>query len=454
MNDRTRYTTAEFRRLDELFDELFPICRSIAGPGLRESLEIISKHMPLEIEATPTGTKVFDWLVPQEWLISEGRLTGPDGKVYANFERSNLEIVNYSSPVNAQLSWEELRGHLHTIENLPSAIPYVTSYYNKNWGFCIPYQQLNRMPQGNYHAYIDSQFVDGSVNFAHCTIPGETSHGIWLTSYLCHPSLANNELSGPLVLTELYKKISAWKRRRYTYHFVIAPETIGSLCYLARYKDLLINHMVSGMVVTCAGGPALSLSYKLSRQNNSLLDRTAAMLAVNKQPYYKTRPFDPTSGSDERQYCSPGFNLPMGQVSRTVYGTYDGYHNSLDTKHYMNIETLLDSTSKIEELLLCAELSGHFQNLLPFGEPQLGKRGLYPTTNSPANRDASMDQKKDGRKFLDRLLYVLNYSDGEHDMLSIAKMCGCQINDLAPVIRTLEEQGLLQLITKDKASPN
>lgn len=436
-------------RLNDLFDRLFPICRSISGQGLRESFDILSEYLPLEIDGIDSGTKVFDWTVPQEWNIRSARLTGPDGEVIADFERSNLEVMNYSSPVDTELSLDQLKPHLHSIERLPDAVPYVTSYYERDWGFCLPHRTYERLREGTYKASIESEFLDGAVNFGHCLIAGETHNEIVLSSYLCHPSLANNELGGPLVLAELFQRIKHWKRRRYSYRFILAPETIGSLCYLYRHGQSLQSSMVAGMVINCIGGTSDTLSYKLSRRGDSLLDRTVLSLKSLGLLPIDIRPFDPTHGSDERQYCSPGFDLPMSQISRVAYGTYDGYHNSLDTKDFMGIDNLIDSADKIEQLLLAIENAGPFENLSPYGEPQLGQRGLYPMRNTPTNRQQSTDTKLDGREFLDRILYVLNYSDGRHDMLDIANKCHCSVLDLAPVIETLEAQGLLRLIERE-----
>jgi Uncharacterized protein conserved in bacteria with an aminopeptidase-like domain len=219
--------------MEALFDELFPICRSITGPGLRRSLAIFGRYMPLKIEGVPSGSQVFDWTVPPEWRIRSARLTGPDGHAVADLAESNLSVINYSEPVDAWLSLGELREHLHTLPSLPAAIPYVTSYYKRRWGFCLPHARLQGLPEGTYHARIDSEFVQGAVDFGQCVLPGESDAEIVLSSYLCHPSLANNELSGPLALLAVYDRLSRWPRRRFTYRFILNPETIGSLCYLS-----------------------------------------------------------------------------------------------------------------------------------------------------------------------------------------------------------------------------
>ena len=430
--------------LERLFDELFPICRSIAGEGFRRSLAIFQRNMPLELETVPTGTTVYDWRVPPEWNIRSAKLTGPDGRVITNFESSTLAVVSYSEPVDRRISLAELKPHLHSLPAYPEVIPYVTSYYQRTWGFCLPDRELRALKEGEYHAYIDSTFSeDGGVQFGQCVLTGESSNEILLTSYLCHPSLANNELSGPLVLLGLFDRVSRWPRRRFTYRFLLNPETIGALCYLHCYADHLREKLVSGIVLTCVGGPSEKLSYKMSRRGDSLVDRTVQYLHANEGSPIEIRPFDPRGGSDERQYCSPGFNLPVGQLARTVYGQYAAYHNSMDTKEFMGIGRLVRSIDEIEQILRAMEAGSHYINLKPYGEPQLGPRGLYPNVNSAATWTKSNDALIDAREFLNRLLMVLSYSDGEHDMMDIAKRCGCKLNGLSGVVKQLESAGLL-----------
>jgi aminopeptidase-like protein len=426
--------------LSDLFDELFPICRSITGPGLRESLDILARYIPLDRERVPSGTKVFDWVVPPEWQIEKARLVGPDGSSVVDFADSNLHVVNYSEPVDRRLSLNELKPHLHSLPHLPDAIPYATSYYKRTWGFCLSDRVLRDLPEGTYHARIDSRFVEGGVDFAQCVLPGESDAEILLASYFCHPSLANNELSGPLVLLGLYDRVRRWSRRRFTYRFLVNPETIGSLCFLHRYGNHLSDRLEAGLVLTCLGGPETQLSYKYSRSGGGLIDRLIGKLWHQK---VKHRPFDPRNGSDERQYCSPGFNLPMGQMARTVYGQYEGYHNSLDSKEFMGIGSLVQSIDELESLLRDVEIAGRFRNTSPYGEPQLGRRDLYPNTNVHSTRNQSTDTVIDARTFLNRSLVVLNYSDGKHDMIQIAGKCGCSLQELEPIIERLEEVGLL-----------
>ena len=428
-----------------IYDELFPICRSISGPGLRQSLEIFSRYMPIRIEGTRSGTQVYDWVVPQEWSIDSAVLTGPDGEVVCDFADSNLHVVNYSVPIDQEMSLEDLLPHLHGIPRLPSLVPYVTSYYRDNWGFCLPQDKIDSLKPGQYHAKIVSNKYDGEVNFATHSLSGECSREFLISSYLCHPSMANNELSGPLVLLGLYDRISKWRKRRYTYRFALVPETIGSICLLNKYGETFKQKLEAGLVLTCLGGPKPHLSYKTTRRTNTVLDQLVSHIRRHGINAYDIRPFTPVGGSDERQYCSPGFNLPVGQMARTIYGEYDEYHTSGDNKEFMDTRALLKSVDDLEQLLTLHEYAGCFQNLAPYGEPQLGKRGLYPSMNSPTKWRLSNDEMSDGRTMLERMLYILNYSDGETPMLAIADMMNCSLTSLIPIIDKLEENSLLKM---------
>ena len=439
-------SAGEDQFLGEIFDRLFPICRSIAGPGLRESLEILAEHCPFEFQSVPSGSRVFDWTVPPEWHIKAAKLTGPDGKVYADFNHSNLSVMSFSEPVDRRLTLDELRLHLHSIPKLPEATPYVTSYYKKDWGFCLPHSDVESLPDGEYHAYIDSSFVEGELVFADCIIPGESEDEVLLSTYLCHPSLANNELGGPLALLSLYHRIARWPRRRFTYRFVVNPETIGSLAYLSVKGEHLRRRLVAGLILTCLGGPMQSLSYKTTRRQNALIDQVVKHMKFMDQLDVMVRPFTPTSGSDERQYCSPGFNLPVGQIARTVYGQYAGYHNSLDTKEFMDLRQIVRSADAIEKLLKTLEYAGKFENQEPYGEPQLGRRNLYPHINSEETRGNSTDTQVDSRMTLNWILNILSYSDSHQTMIDIAERCGCAVTDLIPIIDKLESEKLLRFV--------
>jgi len=427
---------SEYEWLDTLFDELWPITRSITGPGFRESLEILQQDIPLEIESVPSGMEVFDWKVPPEWRIHEAKLTGPDGEVYANLDETNLAVVNYSEPVDQRLTLNELDSHLYTLSDHPEATPYVTSYYERNWGFCLPHNVYESLPEGEYHAYIDSELDQGGrLNYGHTVLEGESNREVLLSTYLCHPSLANNELSGPLVMASLYNRIAAWDNRKFTYRFVVIPETIGSLTYLSEYGDHLQENLVAGLVLTCLGGPEETLSYKTTRREDALIDEVVRHIDKYMDQNLRFRRFD-TSGSDERQYCSPGFNLPVGQFARTPYGEYDGYHNSLDTKEFMGIKSLVKSAEEIEEVLQIIEYSDYYLNQSPYGEPMMSQRDLYPTINDP--------NKYDGRDLIRTMMRVLNYSDGTHSTIEIAERYDMPVENMQLAIDQLCDAGLLE----------
>ncbi len=441
---------AETRAMDELFDRLFPLCRSITGPGLRQTLDILNEYMPLQRFSTPSGTRIFDWEVPKEWRIREAWLKGPDGEKIIDFSDSNLHVINYSGPINARLSLEELRPHLHTIPHLPEATPYVISYYKRRWGFCLPYRIYENLPEeGEYHAYIDSEFVNGELTTAHAILPGKTDKEILISSYVCHPSLANNELSGPITAAFLYRRLARWKKRRFTYRFVFAPETIGSIAYLHRFGKELKEKLYTGLVLTCVGGKRengelFPLSYKQSRRENAPLDKMVAHLTAKQGWAGEIRPFTPLHGSDERQYCSPGFNLPVGQIARAVYGTYQQYHNSLDTKEFMTIEALQHTVDELERLFMALEMDGYYVNTKPYGEVKLDKHNLYPDMNAPSVWGRSSNTILDGRTLLNHVLMILNYSDGQHTLQEIAERYGCTITDMVGVVEVLQEKGLLK----------
>ncbi len=297
--------------IDTLFDELFPICRSICGDGLRTSLQLLKKHIPIEIHSIATGTQVFDWQIPQEWKLNHARLSAPNGEVIIDSNVSNLHVVNCSEPFSGEVELEELQQHLYSLPHLPHAIPYVTSYYQPRWGLCLPDEIRSKLKPGTYRVVIDTEKKDGFLNYGVCDLPGDSEELFVISTYLCHPSLANNELSGPLALLKLYEALKNQPSRRYTYRFIIVPETIGSIAYLAHHGEELKKRMVGGMVLTCLGGPFKQLNIKLTREhwvNDNIgysIDNLAKKLAEYDSEWFATRQFSPSGGSDERQYCSP-----------------------------------------------------------------------------------------------------------------------------------------------------
>lgn len=420
------------KQLERYFDLLWPICRSITGNGLRKSFAILQKILPLKLTEVPTGKKVFDWEIPMEWNINDAYLITPGGKRIAEFKKNNLHVVGYSIPVNRKLKWSQLEPHLFYMRNLPDAVPYVTSYYKRNWGFCISYNEFQKLSKkGMYHAVIDSSLQPGSLTYGETVLKGSSKEEVLFSSYLCHPSMANNELSGPLALAFLYKKISSLKHKKFTYRFVIAPETIGTIAYLFANGKHLKQNLMAGYVMTCCGDKG-NFTYKRSRQGTSLADRVAEHVLKHSGKQYRIIPFEP-SGSDERQYCSPGFNLPVGSLMRTKYHDYPEYHTSLDNKKFISFKALMETVNTYYNIVRSLELNGFYKNKVMFCEPNLGKRGLYADTSG----------KQQMPDVLVRRNRVLNFMDGSMDLLSLADRYNYSILDLEKEIKLLLKKELL-----------
>jgi len=398
------------QQLENYFDRLWPICRSITGNGLRQSIDILQEMIPLVKHEIPSGTQVFDWNIPKEWNIRNAYIVCPDGRQIARFKDHNLHVVNYSVPVNKKISWEELQPHLHHIPEMPDAIPYITSYYKENWGFCITHNEWKTLPrEGEYQVVIESTLQPGHLTWAECVLPGETDEEVLFSTYLCHPSMANNELSGPLAQAFLYQKLVAIPNRRYTYRFLFAPETIGVIAFLAERGELLKRNLQAGYVLTCCGD-AGALTYKRSKHRTSLADRAAGHILAHHYPNHSILEFA-VGGSDERQYCSPGFNLPVGSLMRTPYQRYREYHTSLDNKEFISFSALAETVEAYTNICLLLEANRKYVNQVSFCEPQLGKRGLYPSSVDPLfNREETH-----------RLLHFLSFADGEKDLIDIAE---------------------------------
>ena len=396
--------------LEKYFDRLWPICRSITGNGLRESFEILKEIIPLQLSEIPTGTKVFDWEVPMEWNINEAYIITPNGDKICDFKINNLHVLNYSIAVNKEIEYSELEKHLYSLPNLPTAIPYVTSYYKENWGFCISHNEKEKLiRKGKYKVFIDSTLKNGSLTYGDIVLKGESEKEILFSSYLCHPSMANNELSGPLCLAFLYNKIVKIPNRKYTYRFVLAPETIGTIAYLAKYGNYMKEKIIAGYVLTCCGNEA-PFVYKKSKHDNSLADLAAIHVLNHQKIPFNIIPFS-VGGSDERQYCSPGFNFPVGSLTRSIYLSYKEYHTSLDNKDFISFSAMLQSIETYFKIIETIEINKKYTSKIQYCEPHLGKRGLYPDINTP-----TFD-----RNFTHRLLHFLSFADGENDLIEIAE---------------------------------
>ena len=411
--------------------KLYPICRSITGNGIRKTLDLIGEEIPLKMFNVPTGTQVFDWSVPKEWNIRDAYIKDASGKRVVDFHQSNLHVLNYSTPVHSTMQLSELKPHLFTIPEHPSWIPYKTSYYKENWGFCISHDQLSQLKEGQYEVCVDSTLEDGFLTYGECLVPGETTDEILISCHACHPSLANDNLSGLAVATFAARQLLS-SRRRYSYRFLFIPGTIGAITWLAQNRENAkrIRH---GLVLTCVGDRS-SFHYKRSRQGDAEIDRAVAHVLKHSDPSAKILPFSPY-GYDERQYCSPGFNLAVGCLMRSVWGTFPEYHTSADNLDFLSPDSLAGSLSVCTSVFDLLENNWRYRNLAPFCEPQLGKRGLYHSTGGSAP-----DQEIEAR------LWVLNLSDGTHSLLDIAEQSGIAFSLLKDAAELLKNNGLLEKV--------
>jgi aminopeptidase-like protein len=411
--------------------EAYPICRSITGDGIRRTLAMIRERIPLEIREVPTGTPVFDWTVPKEWNIRDAWIKDPSGRKVVDFQDCNLHLLNYSVPVHQKLPLAELKKHLFTLPDQPDLIPYRTSYYKETWGFCLRHRTLEELPEGEYEVFVDSTLADGSLSYGECFLPGNSEREVLLSTHVCHPSLCNDNLSGIAVMMELARELQARARRRYSYRFLFIPGTIGSITWLALNEERAgrIDH---GLVAANLGDPG-SFHYKKSRRGNSEIDRAVlAVLRGSGEPF-GVEEFVPF-GYDERQYCSPGFNLSVGSLTRTPYGRYPEYHTSADNLDFVKPEALEGSLRTYLAVMDVLEGNRRYLNLNPKCEPQLGRRGLY--------RMIGGDESGSSRELA--LLWVLNLSDGENGLLDIAERSGLGFAAVRAAAEALLEVGLLR----------
>ena len=418
------------KEMERYFDLLWPINRSITGPGFRKSLEILSEIIPTERLRFESGSKAFDWVVPKEWKVNEAYIVDPSGKKITDFSKNNLHLMGYSIPIDKIVELEELKPHLHTLEDKPDAIPFATSYFKEDWGFCLTHNEYKQLSDGAYHVVIDSELYDGCLEIGEAVIPGEKKDEVLFSSYLCHPSMANNELSGPIVLSFLYNYIKNMPKRQLTYRFVLSAETIGTICYLSLRGDHLKKNLKAGYVLTCLGD-SQKVTYKYSRNGNTLADRVAK--TVLKKYDHSIIPFVPF-GSDERQYCSPGFNLPVGSIMRTRFGQFHEYHTSLDNKEFLSFDALASSLDVLKEIVNTLENNRIWRSTVQFGEPQLSRHNLYP--KECVNKMIKGEFKT--------MKWLLNLADGSNDLIEIANRSQHKLSTLALVAERLALAGLLE----------
>ncbi|HTP30173.1 MAG TPA: DUF4910 domain-containing protein [Anaeromyxobacteraceae bacterium] len=410
--------------------ELFPICRSITGEGLRRSLQILGGVVPLTTTEVPSGAAVFDWTVPREWNVREAWVKDPSGEVVIDFRRSNLHLLNYSAPFHGKVGLETLKRHLHTIPEQPALVPYRTSYYEERWGFCASQEVVSRLPPGEYEVHVDSSLEDGALTYAEHVVAGSTTDEVLLSCHCCHPSLCNDNLSG-MALTATLARLVGHLRPRYTYRFLFAPGTIGSICWLAR-NETQAHRIKHGLVVACVGdaGP---MTYKRSRRGDAEIDRAVAHILLHAGQRFSIRNFTPY-GYDERQYCSPGFDLAVGSLTRTPHGEYPEYHTSGDDLSFVHRDSLIESLRRYLEVLEVLEGNGRYVNLSPRCEPHLGKRRLYGSLGGQSHaREAQL-----------ALLWVLNLSDGRHTLLDIAERAKLPFRSLRAAADALLASALLR----------
>jgi aminopeptidase-like protein len=412
-----------------LASEIYPICRSITGDGVRSTLDHLARHIDLEMHEVPTGTQVFDWTVPREWTIRDAWIKNAAGERVVDFRSCNLHVLNYSRPVHATLPLDELKKHVFTLPDQPHLIPYRTSYYAEKWGFCMAHDRLEALPPGDYEVLIDASLEDGSLTYGEYLHRGETEDEFLFSAHICHPSLANDNCSGLALLTHLAKRLAS-VTTHYSYRFLFAPGTIGAIAWLARNEHRL-NRIRHGLVVSCVGdggGP----TYKKSRQGDALIDRAMTHVLRHAGMSPTILDFFPY-GYDERQYCSPGFDLPVGLFQRSQFGTFPEYHTSADNLDFIRPEHLASSYRMIAAALEVIEKDARPRNRLPKCEPQLGRRGLY----------SSLGGDKDGPAKSMAFLWILNLADGRHSLLDIAERADLPFAVVAEAARLLRDSGLL-----------
>ncbi len=411
--------------------DLYPICRSITGDGIRQTLKEIQKHIPLEIREVPSGTEVFDWTIPKEWNVRDAYIKDSTGKRIVDFQVNNLHLVNYSVPVQKTLSLAELQPHLHSIPDQPDWVPYKTTYYTEDWGFCLSHNQRKTLTDSQYEVCIESTLRDGHLTYGECYLPGASEDEVLISVHACHPSLANDNLSGLTVATAL-AKLANQSDRRYSYRFLFLPGTIGAITWLATNRDRA-SMIRYGLVLTCVGDRG-GFHYKKSRRGDTEFDRAMAHVLRHSGESSEILDFSPY-GYDERQYCSPGFNLPVGCLMRSVWGTFPEYHTSADNLDFIDPGQLARSVRVCVQAFDVIEGNQTYLNRSPYCEPQLGKRNLYRSSGGDSIGDE-----------IHARLWILNFSDGHHSLLDVAERSGLPFSALRKAADLLESAGLLQRV--------
>lgn len=414
----------------QLMGELYPICRSITGDGVRKTLQILAQHIPLNVHEVPSGTQVFDWVVPREWNIRDAYIKNLRGEKVIDFKNSNLHVLNYSAPIERRVMLAELKEHLFSLPEHEDWIPHRTSYYKENWGFCLTHRQLESLTDAEYDVFIDSSLEEGHLTYGECYIQGEEDNEFLISTHTCHPSLCNDNLSG-LALSAFLAKDLGKKRLRYSYRFLFLPSTIGSITWLSLNEEI-VSKIKHGLVIACVGDPGKKMHYKKTRHGDAEIDRVVEHVLKHSGQDYGILEFSPY-GYDERQYSSPGFNLPVGSLSRTPHGRFPEYHTSADNMDFVKADSLADSYSKYLAVIEIIEHNKSYLNTNPKCEPQLGRRGLYSVFGG----------KKDENLYELALLWVLNFSDGNQSLLDIADRSGLPFSYIKEAASKLVDSQLL-----------
>lgn len=417
----------------ELCKDLFPLCRSITGYGVRQTLSILNQVIDenIKIYEITSGTQVFDWMVPKEWNIKDAYIENSKGQRIIDFQNNNLHVVGYSLPVDKIVDLQELKSIVYTQPDQPDAIPYITSYYKERYGFCMSQNQFNSLQEDNYHIVINSELKNGSLTYGEIIIPGDTKEEVFLSTYICHPSMANNELSGPAVAIYLAKWLKSLEKRRYTYRIIFIPETIGSITYLSKNLQYLKDHVIAGFNLSCVGDNR-TFSYVESRYGNTMADKVAKNVLGFYYPAYKSYSFL-ERGSDERQYNAPGIDLPVCAICRSKYAEYPEYHTSKDDLQVISPEGLFGAYEVYQHCILALE-NNYKYKIKVLCEPQLGKRGLYPTIS----QKGTYNEVKAMTDFI-------AYADGTNDVIDISNIIGVSVKDLLPIIENLWHHDLIEL---------
>jgi aminopeptidase-like protein len=419
-----------------LIADLYPICRSITGDGVRKTLAILQELIPLEVHEVPTGTQVFDWVVPKEWNIHNAYVKNAQGEKVIDFQASNLHLLNYSVPIHQIMPLAQLQERLFTLPEHPEWIPYRTSYYQETWGFCLSHSQFQTLEEGDYEVYIDASLENGHLTYGECYLPGETLDEVLFSCHICHPSLCNDNLSGIALATFLAQHLRDLPRR-YSYRFLFIPGTIGAITWLA-LNAKQTHRIKHGLVISGVGDPG-AMTYKQSRQGDAEIDRVVSYVLQQSQQAYTIEAFSPY-GYDERQYCSPGFNLPIGRLGRTPFGQYPEYHTSADNLEFVQPSALAAALQRYLEVIGVVENNRRYLSTNPYCEPQLGKRGLYSAVGG--KQQTPLDQMA--------LLWVLNLADGHHGLLDIAERSSIPFERIYTAANALCQSNLLQELCPSK----